>query len=249
MTIRDQPRAHVLTRLIAGDLDVVDVATLLGLSGRQVWRLKSAFLERGPAARVHGNRGRASPRRLAPELRERVVTLARTSRVSGLIFDEAPWLYDRYRPGYPGAVVDALMKLACAGPGSQALEVGAGTGQLTIPLAMCGLAVTALEPGLGLARRLARKLDPYRDSHVITSRFEDAEVAASSFDVVVAATAFHHQVWLALQAEDVRRQRAGRRFRRPLRHEAMRRPASDGPRSRPNYGTRSHRSMTSPVGY
>lgn len=49
---------HVLTRPIAGDLEV---APLLGLSEHQVWRLKRAFLERRPAAQVHGNRGRASP--------------------------------------------------------------------------------------------------------------------------------------------------------------------------------------------
>lgn len=48
-----------------------------------------------------------------------------------MIFDEAPWLYDRYRPGYPDAAVEALVGLAELRPGSTVLEVGAGTGQLT----------------------------------------------------------------------------------------------------------------------
>jgi hypothetical protein len=42
----------------------------------------------------------------------------------GLIFDEAPSLYDRYRPGYPPAAVDALVELARLGPGARVLEVG-----------------------------------------------------------------------------------------------------------------------------
>jgi hypothetical protein len=47
----------------------------------------------------------------------------------GLIFDEAPTLYDRYRPGYPEAALDALIKHSQLTPGSQVLDVGAGTGQ------------------------------------------------------------------------------------------------------------------------
>jgi hypothetical protein len=64
MTATDQLRAQHLTRLVAGELDVGQTATLLGLSERQVWRLRRAFLEHGPAALVHGNRGRRSPRRV-----------------------------------------------------------------------------------------------------------------------------------------------------------------------------------------
>jgi ubiquinone/menaquinone biosynthesis C-methylase UbiE len=50
------------------------------------------------------------------------------------IFDEVPWLYDHCGPGYPVAAIDALVDLAGFGPGSRVLEIGAGTGQLTIPL-------------------------------------------------------------------------------------------------------------------
>ncbi len=78
MTVRDQQRAHVLGRLVAGELDIREASALLALSERQVWRLRRGFLERGPGALAHGNRGRASPRRLPSELRARVVELART---------------------------------------------------------------------------------------------------------------------------------------------------------------------------
>ena len=78
MTVEDQQRAALLTRLIAGDLQLVEAAALMGLSERQVWRLKRAYLAGGPAAIVHGNRGRASPRRISAELRAAVVKLAET---------------------------------------------------------------------------------------------------------------------------------------------------------------------------
>jgi len=78
MTARDQQRAHILTRLVAGELSIAEAAALLDRSERQLWRLKHTFLERGPAGLVHGNRDRPSPRRLDEELRARVVQLART---------------------------------------------------------------------------------------------------------------------------------------------------------------------------
>jgi hypothetical protein len=82
MTERDQRRAHVLTRWIGGELDSADAVTLLGLSERQAWRLKRRYLAEGPAALVHGNRGRASPRRISEAVRARVVELG-ASRYDG----------------------------------------------------------------------------------------------------------------------------------------------------------------------
>lgn len=78
MTAQDQLRALHLTRLVAGELDVGQAATLMGLTERSVWRLKRGFLDHGPAALVHGNRGRPSPRRIPEALRARVVELAQT---------------------------------------------------------------------------------------------------------------------------------------------------------------------------
>jgi hypothetical protein len=60
MAARDQQRAHVLTRFVAGELSVEEAVSLLGLSERQVWRLKAGYLRERPGALVHGNRGRAS---------------------------------------------------------------------------------------------------------------------------------------------------------------------------------------------
>jgi transposase len=50
-------------------------ATELGLSERQLWRLRSAFTEAGPAGLAHGNRGRPSGQRIEPDRRARIVEL------------------------------------------------------------------------------------------------------------------------------------------------------------------------------
>lgn len=54
-------------------------AGLVGLSERQLWRLRVAFERDGPAGLVHGNRGRPSGRRLDGSLRARVIELRRTT--------------------------------------------------------------------------------------------------------------------------------------------------------------------------
>jgi len=116
-----------------------------------------------------------------------------SARRNGLLFDEVPTLYERYRPGYPDEAVDWLLAgAAIRTPRSvRLLEVGPGTGQLTLPLARRGFAITALEPGPRMRAFLRRKLAAYPDVRVLESRFEDADLPASSFDFVVSATAFH----------------------------------------------------------
>jgi len=71
-----EKRARVLNAVLAGDIDVGQAATVLGLSIRQVWRLKARYEEQGPTALMHGNRGRASGQAWPAELRAQVVALA-----------------------------------------------------------------------------------------------------------------------------------------------------------------------------
>ena len=77
MTVKEQRRAQMLTQVLAGAVQMGEAAAVLRLSVRQVRRLKGSYAARGPAALVHGNRGRASPRRVAGTVRERVVQLYR----------------------------------------------------------------------------------------------------------------------------------------------------------------------------
>ena len=76
MNGKEQRRAMILTAVIEGRLTAGEAAELMSLSGRQERRLRHAFLGDGPAALVHGNRGRRPAHTLNPGLRERVAALA-----------------------------------------------------------------------------------------------------------------------------------------------------------------------------
>jgi len=76
MSIEEQRRTMVLTRVVAGSVSAAEAAVLLGLSERSVWRLKRRFLADGPAGLAHGNRGRPSARRVGDAERARILELA-----------------------------------------------------------------------------------------------------------------------------------------------------------------------------
>jgi len=75
MTAREQQRVRVLTRILMGQRTMAEGSAELGVSVRQLWRLRAAFVAGGPAGLVHGNRGRASPQRIDPDRRARIVDL------------------------------------------------------------------------------------------------------------------------------------------------------------------------------
>ena len=75
MTVREQQRARVVARILMGERTMAEGSVELGLSERQLWRLRAALVEAGPAGLVHGNRGRASARRIGLEQRTRIVEL------------------------------------------------------------------------------------------------------------------------------------------------------------------------------
>jgi transposase len=79
MSSREQRRAWVLSKLMAGELEPAEAARLLGLSGRSIRRLRTRMAQEGPSGLVHGNRGRASSRRIPDETRARVLELAKAA--------------------------------------------------------------------------------------------------------------------------------------------------------------------------
>jgi SAM-dependent methyltransferase len=106
-------------------------------------------------------------------------------------FDDVAAGYEA-RPPYPDAVYDRLTTRHGAGPGCDVLEIGPGTGQLTLPLLQLGCRVTAVELGANLSARLAERADGQAaDLDIVTSSFEDARLPEASFDLVLSATAFH----------------------------------------------------------
>ena len=79
LTTSEQRRLIVLNHLESGALVNAEAARLLGLSVRQLQRMKAAYAELGAVALSHGNRGRRPTHALDPELIRRVVELATTT--------------------------------------------------------------------------------------------------------------------------------------------------------------------------
>ena len=75
LTPQQQHRLAVLNRLVARHCTAAEAATLLGMSERQVWRLKAAYQQDGAAALIHGNRDRSTPWALTDAVREQVRSL------------------------------------------------------------------------------------------------------------------------------------------------------------------------------
>src|SRR5947209_4974066 len=72
-----------------------------------------------------------------------------------LSFGAVAQAYERFRPGYPTELADAV--LAYAGrPVRTALEIGAGTGKATRLFARHGITVTATEPDAAMLAELRR---------------------------------------------------------------------------------------------
>ena len=78
LSAKELQRSEVVSRWLAGIVTKQEAVLLLDCSERTAWRLRAAMLRDGAAGLAHGNRGRASPRRLPDETAERIIGLATT---------------------------------------------------------------------------------------------------------------------------------------------------------------------------
>lgn len=78
MSQRQWKRLDVVERIGRGTLTLGEAAEVLGLSTRQVRRLRRAVERRGSKGVVHGNTGHAPKHRVAAAVREQIVELRRT---------------------------------------------------------------------------------------------------------------------------------------------------------------------------
>ena len=96
--------------------------------------------------------------------------------------------YERGRPGYPPAVVEAVEEALGLPSPARIADVGAGTGKLTRALVAGGHDVVATEPLAGMRERL-REIVPEADARDGTA--EALPLADAEVDAVVCANAFH----------------------------------------------------------
>lgn len=107
-----------------------------------------------------------------------------TDRLPAHSFGAVADAYDRGRPSYP---VDAVVWATGPEP-LTVLELGAGTGKLTEQLVALGHDVHATDPDPAMLEVLRARLPAVRTS---LSAAEDVPAPDASYDVVVAAQAFH----------------------------------------------------------
>jgi SAM-dependent methyltransferase len=91
--------------------------------------------------------------------------------------------YDRARPTYPADLVD---RIVAASPGRDVLDVGCGTGISSRLFQAAGCTVLGIDPDPRMAE-LARQGGTATE----VAKFEDWDPAGRSFDVVIAAQAWH----------------------------------------------------------
>jgi SAM-dependent methyltransferase len=113
------------------------------------------------------------------------------SRPRQYVFNEVATLYDEMRPGYPPAIVEAAIAHAALPSGGRILEIGCGTGQITVPFAARGYSILALEPGDAMAALATRNCRQYPQVAILGSSFEAWPANGDPFDMVLSAQAFH----------------------------------------------------------
>lgn len=95
-------------------------------------------------------------------------------------------VYARFRPHYSSDVYAHLLE-NLGGARDHAVDLGAGTGQVSGDLLNHFARVTAVEPDADMAARIA----PHEHLSVQVAPAEAADVAAGDADAVVSGTAFH----------------------------------------------------------
>jgi ubiquinone/menaquinone biosynthesis C-methylase UbiE len=94
--------------------------------------------------------------------------------------------YDRARPEYPPAAIAWLAERMRLGPGRTVVDLAAGTGKLTRPLAATGAEVIAVEPIAEMRARIGPAV-----ARVLDGTAEAMPLPDASADAVTVAQAFH----------------------------------------------------------
>jgi SAM-dependent methyltransferase len=117
-----------------------------------------------------------------------------------LAFGRVAELYDRARPSYPAASIDAVMRHGALAAGTDVVEIGAGTGKATALLAARGLNVLGVEPSPEMAAVARLRCAAYPGVRIVEVEFERWQPQAPAA-AVVSVQAWH---WIAPETRYVK---------------------------------------------
>jgi len=108
-----------------------------------------------------------------------------------LTFNEDALNYDKMRPTYVKDLYKDVIKFSNLDSTKNALEIGIGTGQATLPFLNTGCKLTAVELGENMAKFSKEKFSEFNNFDVINDDFENVTLENNSYDLIYSATAFH----------------------------------------------------------
>jgi len=141
------------------------------------------------------NKRQETPLSAAEEWRQRMMNwnasrAGKTTPVESRTFWDSVSDWEEYEThtNYPGAILDRIA--ASIHPESTILDVGAGTGSLSVPLAKIARSVTALEPSAAQVARLKIRLKKERSDNVriIRQTLQEASLAELGIHEVAIAS-------------------------------------------------------------
>jgi 2-polyprenyl-3-methyl-5-hydroxy-6-metoxy-1,4-benzoquinol methylase len=102
--------------------------------------------------------------------------------------------WDQHGSANLGTVTSAVVGVAAARAGAQVLDLGCGTGQVSIPLALAGASVLGVDVSPAMASRLKAEARQrgLQSLTVMASPIEQLDLPPASFDLVVSSYALHH---------------------------------------------------------
>ena len=105
-------------------------------------------------------------------------------------FNTAAKLYEEVRPGYPEELIRDVVNLAGLNDYCRILEVGCGTGKVTLSFAERGYELVCLDIGADLIAVAKEKLSAFLNVSFVEQAFETWK-PEGKFDLIISATAFH----------------------------------------------------------
>jgi len=106
-------------------------------------------------------------------------------------FNEDVLNYDKMRPTYVKELYEDTIQFSNLDNNKNALEIGIGTGQATLPFLNTGCTLTAVELGKDMAEFTKEKFAKFYNFNVINSDFESIHLENNHYDFIYSATAFH----------------------------------------------------------